>query len=56
MMYRNDMDYSYEQNLIDQGYQYICGIDEAGRGPWAGPLVAGAVILDSNKDDYFLLY
>jgi|SaaInlStandDraft_6_1057023.scaffolds.fasta_scaffold65962_2 ribonuclease HII len=54
-MYRNDMDYSYEQNLIDQGYQYICGIDEAGRGPWAGPLVAGAVILDSNKDDYFPL-
>ena len=27
----------------------ICGIDEAGRGPWAGPVTAGAVILDPNR-------
>ena len=27
----------------------ICGIDEAGRGPWAGPVTAGAVILDSSR-------
>ncbi|MDB5417199.1 MAG: rnhB [Phenylobacterium sp.] len=26
----------------------VCGVDEAGRGPWAGPVSAGAVILDSN--------
>jgi ribonuclease HII len=26
----------------------ICGVDEAGRGPWAGPVSAGAVILDPN--------
>ncbi len=29
-------------------YQYICGIDEAGRGPLAGPVVAGAVILPKD--------
>ena len=27
----------------------MCGIDEAGRGPWAGPVCAAAVILDPNK-------
>jgi ribonuclease HII len=27
----------------------ICGIDEAGRGPWAGPVVAAAVILPAKK-------
>jgi ribonuclease HII len=29
----------------------VCGIDEAGRGPWAGPVVAGAVILDPARLD-----
>ena len=33
---------------------YICGIDEVGRGPLAGPVVAGAVILDPNKDILYL--
>ena len=27
----------YEKDLISRGYEYICGIDEAGRGPLAGP-------------------
>ena len=27
----------------------VCGVDEAGRGPWAGPVSAGAVILDPRK-------
>jgi ribonuclease HII len=28
---------------------HVCGVDEAGRGPWAGPVCAGAVILDLKK-------
>jgi ribonuclease HII len=34
-----------ETNLKQRGYQYIAGVDEAGRGPLAGPVVAAAVIL-----------
>lgn len=36
------------------GYQYICGIDEAGRGPLAGPVVAGAVILPKDCDILYI--
>ncbi len=36
----------YEKQYAD--YTYICGIDEAGRGPLAGPVVAGAVILPKD--------
>lgn len=39
------MDYSYEQNALNKGYKVICGVDEAGRGPLAGPVYAAAVIL-----------
>lgn len=39
------MDYFYEQKADDAGYKTICGIDEAGRGPLAGPVYAAAVIL-----------
>lgn len=35
----------YEKDLYKKGYEYICGIDEAGRGPLCGPVVAAAVIL-----------
>jgi ribonuclease HII len=38
-------DYSYEQAAFDSGFKYICGVDEAGRGPLAGPVCAAAVIL-----------
>ena len=34
-----------EKDLYDKGYKLICGIDEAGRGPLCGPVVAAAVIL-----------
>lgn len=33
----------------------VAGIDEAGRGPWAGPVVAGAVIIKDRHLDTFLL-
>ena len=39
------MDYSFEENAISKGFKTICGIDEAGRGPLAGPVYAAAVIL-----------
>ena len=35
----------YENQCAEQGYSSICGVDEAGRGPLAGPVVAAAVIL-----------
>ncbi len=35
----------YEQALQRQGYRVVAGIDEAGRGCWAGPVVAAAVVL-----------
>lgn len=39
------MDNSFEKQYREQGYIYIAGVDEAGRGPLAGPLVVAAVIL-----------
>ena len=39
-------DFSFEQEAMASGAATVCGIDEAGRGPWAGPVVAAAVILD----------
>lgn len=41
----------YERSLRNLGYTYIAGVDEAGRGPLAGPVLAGAVIL---TDDFYL--
>lgn len=38
----------FEKELYDRGYEYICGVDEAGRGPLCGPVVAAAVILPQN--------
>ncbi|MBQ7384951.1 MAG: ribonuclease HII [Ruminococcus sp.] len=34
----------YENEAYNKGYQYVCGVDEAGRGPLAGPVCAAAVI------------
>ena len=35
----------YENKAYDEGYLSVCGVDEAGRGPLAGPVCAAAVIL-----------
>ena len=40
--------FDIEKDLIKKGYTTICGIDEAGRGPFAGPVCAGAVVLNMN--------
>ena len=39
----------FEKNLYDEGNKYICGIDEAGRGPLAGPVVVGAVVMKPDS-------
>ncbi len=41
--------FELEQTLLTRGYQRIAGVDEVGRGPLAGPVVAAAVIL--NPED-----
>ena len=38
-------DYSIEKQYNDEGFAVICGVDEAGRGPLCGPVVAAACIL-----------
>lgn len=39
------MDYSFEIAAMNKGFKTVCGVDEAGRGPLAGPVYAAAVIL-----------
>lgn len=42
--------WEFENKYLAQGYQAICGVDEAGRGPLAGPVCAAAVILPVGVD------
>ena len=44
------MEYNIEKDRISEGYTVICGTDEAGRGPLAGPVCAAAVILPTGLD------
>ena len=39
----------YENKLYESGLKYIAGIDEAGRGPLAGPVVVGVVIMNPDS-------
>ena len=39
----------FEKSYLAQGAKYICGVDEVGRGPLAGPVTVCAVIMDLDK-------
>ncbi len=43
-------DFLLEKAAREKGYRYICGVDEAGRGPLAGPVCAAAVILPDDLE------
>ena len=42
------------EHRFEDRYEFICGVDEAGRGPFAGPIVAGAAILPKDADILYL--
>lgn len=42
--------WQYEQQTLDQGHPLVCGCDEAGAGPLAGPVYAAAVVLPFGED------
>lgn len=41
-------DYEFEKAAVNSGFSCVCGVDEAGRGPLAGPVCAAAVILPAG--------
>lgn len=43
-------DLELEKEALKSGYSFVCGVDEAGRGPLAGPVCAAAVILDPSVE------
>lgn len=55
--YNKEVERTYNMQAFERkysDYQYICGIDEVGRGPLAGPVCAGAVILPKNVDILYI--
>ena len=55
--FEKEKERTYEMQKYERMYEncrYICGIDEVGRGPLAGPVVAAAVILPKDADIYYL--
>lgn len=52
-----EVERTYQMKAYERKYEtcrYICGIDEVGRGPLAGPVVAAAVVLPKDVDIYYL--
>lgn len=49
MASRTRPDFSFETAALSRGFTAICGVDEVGRGPLAGPVTAAAVILDPAR-------
>lgn len=45
----SDSTFEIEKKLIAKGYSFVVGVDEAGRGPLAGPVVAAATMLRNNQ-------
>lgn len=55
--YQTEVERTYQLQFFERkysDYNYICGIDEVGRGPLAGPVVAGAVILPKDCDILYI--
>ena len=55
--FEKEVDRTYKMKEYERKYEkcrYICGIDEVGRGPLAGPVVAAAVVLPKDVDIYYL--
>jgi len=48
--------FDFEKPLWSRGLKLVAGIDEVGRGAWAGPVVAGAVVFPANYSSDFHLY
>ena len=42
--------WKFEHQCYDEGFEIVCGVDEAGRGPLAGPVCAAAVILPRDLE------
>ncbi len=47
-------DFSFEEKMTKKGYKFIAGIDEVGRGSFAGPVIASCVILSSASIDVYI--
>ena len=48
-MPKHQPDFEFETAAAEHGFQRVVGVDEVGRGPWAGPVTSAAVILDPSN-------